>query len=576
MIFFAEETTPKASDPESGIPKTEKSSPPEDSRPEAAAASPPAVQPALFASAGAAPKDESADPEEAVTPEAATPEAAPSERAEPSVAVEEPAATNTKPPAEAEEVESTTGAPPAVTAEPPSAAPDDVQERRAVIKVIGVGGGGGNAVNRMIEAGVTGVEFIAANTDAQVLELSKAPVKIQLGSERTGGLGCGGDPEVGRSAARDDIKLLIDVLAGADMVFITVGEGGGTGTGAAPVIACVVQEIKALCVAVATKPMTVEGRRRKTTANDGIRELREFVDTLICVPNDRVVEVYGNLKIRDAFRCADDVVRQAVQGISDLIQVPGEINLDFADVRSAMRLRGDAVMGIGQASGDNRVEEATQAAISSPLLEDTSIKGASSIIVNVTGGESLTLNEVQRAVEVVRDAVAPEATGIYGSADAEPGDNVLIGTALDPAMDKTGEIKVTVVATGFPDRSRAGATPHDFARFTNRATGTFGARGATPASGRSGPVAQADAAATVRVGRTIPKLGTRPTIAASGTDRAEAMGSPPGAGQESAGANAPGAGSSRLVIDEPMSLPEDVRDDRWGDLDTPAYLHRRR
>ena len=463
-----------------------------------------------------------------------------------------------------------------MTAEPPSAAPDDVQESRAVIKVIGVGGGGGNAVNRMIEAGVTGVEFIAANTDAQVLELSKAPVKIQLGSERTGGLGCGGDPEVGRSAARDDIKLLIDVLAGADMVFITVGEGGGTGTGAAPVIACVAQEIKALCVAVATKPMTVEGRRRKTTANDGIRELREFVDTLICVPNDRVVEVYGNLKIRDAFRCADDVVRQAVQGISDLIQVPGEINLDFADVRSAMRLRGDAVMGIGQASGDNRVEEATQAAISSPLLEDTSIKGAASIIVNVTGGESLTLNEVQRAVEVVRDAVAPEATGIYGSADAEPGDNVLIGTALDPAMDKTGEIKVTVVATGFPDRSRAGATPHDFARFTNRATGTFGARGATPASGRSGPVAQADAAATVRVGRTIPKLGTRPTIAASGTDRAEAMGSPPGAGQESAGANAPGAGSSRLVIDEPMSLPEDVGDDRWGDLDTPAYLHRRR
>ncbi len=581
MIFFAEETTPKAGDPEAGIPKTEKSSPPEDSRPEAAAASPPAVQPALFASAGAAPRDESADPEEAVTPEAATPEAATpeaaaSEPAERSVAVEEPAATNWKPPAEAEEVESTTGAPPALTAEPPSAAPDDVQERRAVIKVIGVGGGGGNAVNRMIEAGVTGVEFIAANTDAQVLELSKAPVKIQLGSERTGGLGCGGDPEVGRSAARDDIKLLIDVLAGADMVFITVGEGGGTGTGAAPVIACVVQEIKALCVAVATKPMTVEGRRRKTTANDGIRELREFVDTLICVPNDRVVEVYGNLKIRDAFRCADDVVRQAVQGISDLIQVPGEINLDFADVRSAMRLRGDAVMGIGQASGDNRVEEATQAAISSPLLEDTSIKGASSIIVNVTGGESLTLNEVQRAVEVVRDAVAPEATGIYGSADAEPGDNVLIGTALDPAMDKTGEIKVTVVATGFPDRSRAGTTPHDFARFTNRATGTFGARGGTPASVRSGPVAQADGAATVRVGRTIPKLRTLPTVADPGTDRVKAVGSPPGAGQESAAASAPGAGSTRLVIDEPISLPEDVGDDRWGDLDTPAYLHRRR
>ena len=209
MIFFAEETTPKASDPEAGIPKTEKSSPPEDSRPEAAAASPPAAQPALFASAGAAPGDESAGQEE-------------------------PAATNGKPPAEAEDVMSTTGAPRAVTAELPFAVPDDVQERRAVIKVIGVGGGGGNAVNRMIEAGVTGVEFIVANTDAQVLELSKAPVKIQLGSERTGGLGCGGDPEVGRSAARDDINRLIGVLAGADMVFITVGEGGGTGTGAAP------------------------------------------------------------------------------------------------------------------------------------------------------------------------------------------------------------------------------------------------------------------------------------------------------------------------------------------------------
>ena len=571
MIFFAEETTPKASDPEAGVPKTEKSSPPEDSPPEAAAASPPAAQPALFASAGAAPKDESTDQEAAATPEATA-----SERAERSVAVEEPPATNGELPPEAEDVVSATEAPPAVTEELPSVAPDDVQERRAVIKVIGVGGGGGNAVNRMIEAGVTGVEFIAANTDAQVLELSKAPVKIQLGSERTGGLGCGGDPEVGRSAARDDIKRLIDVLAGADMVFITVGEGGGTGTGAAPVVACVAQEIKALCVAVATKPMTVEGKRRRTTANDGIRELREFVDTLICVPNDRVVEVYGSLKIREAFRCADDVVRQAVQGISDLIQVPGEINLDFADVRSAMRLRGDAVMGIGRASGDNRVEEATEAAISSPLLEDTSIQGAASIIVNVTGGESLTLNEVQRAVEVVRDAVAPEGTGIYGSADAEPADNILIGTALDPAMDKTGEIKVTVVATGFPDRSRAGATPHDFARFTNRATGTFGARGVTPAHGRSGPLAQADAASTVRVGRTIPKLDSRPTIGASTASRVEAMGSDTGAAQESAGASAPGASSSRLAIDESMSLPEDVGDDRWGDLETPAYLNRRR
>ncbi|MDE2881607.1 MAG: cell division protein FtsZ [Acidobacteriota bacterium] len=447
----------------------------------------------------------------------------------------------------------------------------DVLEKRAVIKVIGVGGGGGNAVNRMIEAGVTGVDFIAANTDAQVLELSNAPLKIQLGTERTGGLGCGGDPEVGRLAARDDMDRLIDVLGGADMVFITVGEGGGTGTGAAPVIACVAQEIKALCIAVATKPMTVEGKRRMTTANDGIRELREFVDTLILVPNDRVVAVYGNLKIRDAFRSADDVVRQAVQGISDLIQVPGEINLDFADVRSAMRLRGDAVMGIGQASGEHRVEEATEAAISSPLLEDTSIQGATSIIVNVTGGESLTLNEVQRAVEVVRDAVAPEGTGIYGSAEAEPGDNILIGTALDPSMDETGQIKVTVVATGFPDRNRANATPNDFANYTTRATGTFGPRSGVPAPARPGSAGPADRAGG-RVGRTIPKLDTLPTIAESDANRVEAKGN--GSGTPQGGADVFGSGS-RIVIDEPMSVPEDVGEDRWGDLETPPYLNRR-
>ena len=571
MIFFAEETTPKAGDPEAGPTETEKSAAPKDSPPETAAESPPASQPALFASADAVPKDESEDQEAAAKPE---PTAARAD--EPPATAEEPAAAAADPPAKAKKAVARTDAPAITAPEPPSVAPDEVQEKRAVIKVIGVGGGGGNAVNRMIEAGVSGVDFIAANTDAQVLELSKAPVRIQLGSERTGGLGCGGDPEVGRLAARDDINRLIDVLAGADMVFITVGEGGGTGTGAAPVIACVAQEIKALCIAVATKPMTVEGKHRRTTANDGIRELREFVDTLICVPNDRVVEVYGNLKIREAFRSADDVVRQAVQGISDLIQVPGEINLDFADVRSAMRLRGDAVMGIGQATGDNRVEEATESAISSPLLEDTSIQGATSIIVNVTGGESLTLNEVQRAVEVVRDAVAPEETGIYGSSDAEAGDSILIGTALDPAMDKTGEIKVTVVATGFPDRSRANATPNDFANYTHRATGTFGSRGATPTSGRPGPGAQAGRTSSGRVGRTIPKLDTFPTVADSGADRVEATGSDAGAGQESGSVSAPGASGKRHAVGEPMSLPDDVGDDRWGDLETPPYLHRRR
>ncbi|MDE2659419.1 MAG: cell division protein FtsZ [Acidobacteriota bacterium] len=581
MIFFAEEPAPKASDPEAGPTETGKAA----ASPDAAVQSAPAGQPALFA----APTAESS------APGAMPPEAAGSEPVEPAAAEEEAAATTEpvptveEPAATVQETAASAGDPPprkkparkkkaaapaapvAATDGAPFASADEVTEKRAVIKVIGVGGGGGNAVNRMIEAGVTGVEFIAANTDAQVLELSHAPVKVQLGIERTGGLGCGGDPEVGRLAARDDMDRLIDVLAGADMIFITVGEGGGTGTGAAPVIACVAQEIKALCIAVATKPMSVEGKQRRTTANDGIRELREFVDTLICVPNDRVVEVYGNLKIRDAFRSADDVVRQAVQGISDLIQVPGEINLDFADVRSAMRLRGDAVMGIGQASGEDRVEEATEAAISSPLLEDTSIQGATSIIVNVTGGDSLTLNEVQRAVQVVRDAVAPEGTGIYGSADPEPGDNILIGTALDPRMDATGEIKVTVVATGFPDRNRANATPNDFANYTTRATGTFGARGVAPSAAGSGPAGPAERAGG-RVGRTIPKLDTHPTIAESDANRVEAKGHGNGANGDRADVFGSG---SRPVIDEPMSLPEDSGDDRWGDLETPPYLTRR-
>ncbi len=563
MIFFAEEPAPKASDPEAGTTETGKVAATPDT-PEAAAESAPAAQPALFASADAAPQAGSG------APEAASAEAADPGPVEPPAAAGEPVAAAEQPVAK-KKAAAAPAVPAAAAAGPQFTALDEVTEKRAVIKVIGVGGGGGNAVNRMIEAGVSGVDFIAANTDAQVLELAKAPVKIQLGMERTGGLGCGGDPEVGRLAAQDDMDRLIDVLAGADMIFITVGEGGGTGTGAAPVIACVAQEIKALCIAVATKPMSVEGKRRRTTANDGIRELREFVDTLICVPNDRVVEVYGNLKIRDAFRSADDVVRQAVQGISDLIQVPGEINLDFADVRSAMRLRGDAVMGIGQASGEDRVEQATEAAISSPLLEDTSIQGATSIIVNVTGGESLTLNEVQRAVQVVRDAVAAEAAGAYGSADPEPGDNILIGTALDPRMDETGEIKVTVVATGFPDRNRANATPNDFANYTTRATGTFGARGVAPSAGGSGPAGPADRAGG-RVGRTIPKLDTFPKIAESDANRVEAKAN--GGGTDQGGADVFGSGS-RPVIDEPMSLSEDPGDDRWGDLETPPYLNRR-
>ena len=457
----------------------------------------------------------------------------------------------------------------------------------AVIKVIGVGGGGGNAVNRMIEAGVRGVEFIAANTDLQVLERSLAPVKIPLGVDRTGGLGCGGDPEIGRAAARDDMDTLISALRGADMVFLTVGEGGGTGTGAAPVVACVAQEIQALGVAVATRPLAVEGRRRRETADDGIRELREYVDTLISVPNDRVVEVFGDQPIRSAFREADDVVRQAVQGISDLIQTPGEINLDFADVRTAMRARGDAVMGIGVASGEHRVEEATRAAISSPLLEDTSIRGASSIILNVSGGDSLTLNEVQRAAEVVRDAVLPDGPALRAAAASEPGDYILLGTALDPSLDEAESgpaIRVTVVATGFPERSRAGATPQDFFAYTRRAVAdpaAVGAPSGAPSgipsgipSGANGhaPAAEGAGAAAERTNG----APVEPPAPVAFPTPARAAGGRPNGGDRPRPAERPyppaEASPPTPTPDAPPTFDAAAAgDERWGDLDTPAW-----
>ncbi len=449
--------------------------------------------------------------------------------------------------------------PPSKPAAPPPPKPARPRPRRAadraVIKVVGVGGGGGNSVNRMMEAGVSGVEFIAVNTDAQVLDRSGAPVKIQIGRDRTGGLGCGGDPEQGRLAARDDMDEIIDAVRGADMVFLAVGEGGGTGTGAAPVVACAAQELGALCVAVATRPLTVEGRRRREAADDGIRELREYVDTLICVPNDRVLEVYGSQPIRAAFRCADDVVRQAVQGISDLIQTPGEINLDFADVRAAMRARGDAVMGIGVASGADRVERATQAAIESPLLEDTSIRGATSILVNVTGGESLTLDDVNRVMELVREAVAPDLSAGPGVELTDPGDNIFLGTAFDPEMDEEdgGRIQVTVVATGFPDRNRRGATPRDFLNYAARAqaNGTDGRAngGVNPAEEEEqGPASTPEE--PIRIFRS--------------------------GGGEARPAPEPAPATSAAPVEDAPSVfdAQEDGDSRWGDLDTPPFLNR--
>ncbi len=312
---------------------------------------------------------------------------------------------------------------------------DDGTETKARIKVIGVGGGGSNAVNRMIASRIAGVEFLAANTDQQSLSASHAPDKITLGAKLTKGLGCGADPEIGQQAALEDTEKILESIEGADMVFITAGLGGGTGTGGAPIVASLATELGALTVAVVTKPFTFEGRRRQQQAEEGARELRDQVDTLISIPNDRLLQtVERTTSLSEAFSTADDVLRQAVQGISDLITVPGLINLDFADVRTIMRGMGDAVMGTGIAEGEKRAEDAAKMAISSPLLEDASVDGAKGVIINITGGEDMGLLEVNDASSI-----------IYEAADVEA--NIIFGAVVDPKM--TGKMKVTVIATGF-------------------------------------------------------------------------------------------------------------------------------
>jgi cell division protein FtsZ len=305
----------------------------------------------------------------------------------------------------------------------------------AKIKVIGVGGGGGNAVNRMIAANLRGIEFIAGNTDLQALSKCKAQLKLQLGREITRGLGAGADPEVGRKAALEDTEKILEMLDGADMIFLTAGMGGGTGTGALPILASLAAEIGALTVAVVTKPFGFEGRRRMQIAERGIEELRDSVDTLITIPNERLLSfVERGTPLAEAFRIADDVLRQAVQGISDLITVPGEVNVDFADVRAIMSGMGMALMGTGIAKGENRALEASQRAISSPLLEETSIEGAKGVLINVSGGRDLTLHEVAEAARIIQGAVDPDA-------------NIITGMVIDETLDE--EMKVTVIATGF-------------------------------------------------------------------------------------------------------------------------------
>ena len=306
--------------------------------------------------------------------------------------------------------------------------------QNAVIKVIGVGGGGGNAVQHMVTTEVEGVDFICANTDAQALDNMAAQTVIQIGGEMTKGLGAGANPDVGRQAAVDDRERIAEMLSGADMVFITAGMGGGTGTGAAPVVAEVARDMGILTVAVVTKPFTFEGRKRLTIAEEGIKELKENVDSLIIIPNQKLLPVLGkNTSLINAFNTANDVLKGAVQGIADLIIRPGMINVDFADVRTVMSEMGMAMMGSGAGRGDNRATEATEAAINSPLLEDVDLKGASGILVNITAGLDLSLGEFSEVGNIVEEYASDAAT-------------IVVGTVIDPEM--TEELKVTVVATG--------------------------------------------------------------------------------------------------------------------------------
>ncbi|MCU0846770.1 MAG: cell division protein FtsZ [Spirochaetes bacterium] len=326
-----------------------------------------------------------------------------------------------------------------------------------VIKVIGVGGAGNNAVNRMIATGMDGVEFIVANTDAQQLRDSLASVKIQIGSKLTRGLGAGADPDIGREAANEDRDKIQKALKGADMVFITAGMGGGTGTGAAPIVAEVAKENGSLVVGVVTKPFKAEGKKRSSRAEEGIFNLKNKVDTLITIPNDLILKIIDRkTPIDDAFKLADDILRQGVQGIADIIMVTGLVNVDFADVKTVMKETGDALMGVGIGSGENKAIEATQMAIASPLLEETTIEGSKAVLINIAGGNDLSLHEVNEVTEIITRQVDPEA-------------NIIFGTTIDAALDE--RVRVTVIATGF-DRKRNMLSRKPGAGDLDRKTGT--------------------------------------------------------------------------------------------------------
>ena len=358
---------------------------------------------------------------------------------------------------------------------------NEINNYLAVIKVVGVGGGGTNAVNRMIEEGIRGVEFVAINTDAQALAISDADIKVHIGTDITRGLGAGANPEVGRKAAEESRDDIAEALAGADMVFITCGEGGGTGTGAAPIVADIaMNDVGALTVAVVTKPFTFEGRKRKNSAEEGIKTLAESVDTMIVIPNDRLLDIAEKkTTMLEAFTTADGVLSQGTQGITDLITVPGVINLDFADVKTIMKQAGTAMMGIGVASGDTRAVDAAQQAISSPLLE-SSVDGATRVLLSIAGSKDLGIQEINDAADLVANAVDPDA-------------NIIFGTVVDESLGD--QVRITVIATGFSDSN------------VNRQDELFAASKA-PRSERAAEPASAPAAPTRTIGGTeLPNFG---------------------------------------------------------------------
>ncbi len=446
------------------------------------------------------------------------------------------------------------------------------QNYLAVIKVVGIGGGGVNAINRMIDVGLKGVEFIAINTDAQALLMSDADVKLDVGRELTRGLGAGADPEVGRKAAEDHEEEIEEVLKGADMVFVTAGEGGGTGTGGAPVVARIARSLGALTIGVVTRPFTFEGRRRATSAETGIAALRDEVDTLIVIPNDRLLSISDRaVSMLDAFRSADQVLLSGVQGITDLITTPGLINLDFADVKSVMQGAGSALMGIGSARGEDRAVQAAELAISSPLLE-ASIDGAYGVLLSIQGGSDLGLFEINEAARLVQEAAHPEA-------------NIIFGAVIDDALGD--EVRVTVIAAGFDggvptkrsdDRALgqiAGATRPAGAAVNGTATAVTSTTAATVAATSSGPAAS---------GSQRPYGGqqaaTSPAVAEPAAERVAAS-QPPATGAPAA---VPASGSGEQD-DEPFVVPDSLEpvrvgraqrgvvfDDGDDDLDVPDFL----